>query len=224
MKTRQRSAWTDAETEQLRQLYPDTPTPEIARLMGRSTASVYSRAGLLGLGKSDAYFQSAHSGRLGAFCGRGSEYQFKPGGTPWNAGMKGYYPGGPEGLKHWFKRGELHGAAKKNFRPVGTVRVGKGGVIEVKVCCKPGSKKSVAWRPVHVEMWIAANGPLPPDHICILRDGDHTNLVMENIECISRQENMRRNSVHRLPKELAECAQLRGALRRRINNLMEKRT
>jgi hypothetical protein len=75
---------------------------------------------------------------------------------------------------------------------------------------------------LHSEIWIAENGPLPPDHICVFRDGDHTNLSIDNIECISRQEHMHRNSVHRLPKELAEVAQLRGALKRRINKL-EKR-
>jgi hypothetical protein len=216
--------WTEAETDLIRQLYPDTPTAEIALQLQRTKTSVYSRAYVLGLTKSDAFLKTAHSGRLSKFCGRGSAWQFKPGGTPWNAGMKGYYPGGEAGMKQWFKPGTLSGAAKKNFRPVGTIRTGKDGVIEIKVSCKPGSKKSAAWRPVHVEIWTAANGQMPPDHICVLRDGDHTNLVLENIECISRQEHMRRNSVHRLPKELAECAQLRGALKRRINNLMEKRT
>jgi hypothetical protein len=215
-------AWTEAEHAIMRQLYPDTPTREIALKLGRTEAGVYSRADILGLSKSPEYLLTAHSGRLSKFCG--TEYRFKQGNKPWNIGMKGIFNGGESAKKYQFKPGTLSGAAKKNLRPVGTIRAGKDGVIEIKVSCKPGSKRTVAWRPVHVEMWTAENGPVPPDHICVFRDGDHLNLTIDNIECISRQEHMRRNSVHRLPKELAECAQLRGALKRRINNLMEKRT
>ncbi len=39
--------WSEADDAELRRVYPDLPTPTIARQMRRSVASVYARAGNL---------------------------------------------------------------------------------------------------------------------------------------------------------------------------------
>ena len=50
------------------------------------------------------------------------------------------------------------------------------------------------------------------------RRGPRFRITPDVVECISRRENMLRNSVHtRLPKPLASLVQLRGALQRQIN-------
>ncbi|MGE0144981.1 MAG: hypothetical protein AB7I19_15830 [Planctomycetota bacterium] len=46
--------WSRAEIRRLRQLYPTRDTVAVARLLGRSAASVRNKASQLGLGKSDA--------------------------------------------------------------------------------------------------------------------------------------------------------------------------
>ena len=63
---------------------------------------------------------------------------------------------------------------------------------------------------VHHLIWREAGNDIPPGHILIFRDGNKANFALENLELITRKENMRRNSVHNLPKELAELCQLKG--------------
>jgi hypothetical protein len=48
------------------------------------------------------------------------------------------------------------------------------------------------------------------------RDGDKTNLSIENLELITRAELMRRNSIHNYGPEIAQLGQLKGALLRQI--------
>ena len=63
-KRRRRRYWTEEELEQLRALYPDTPTAEIARITGRLIGTVYQKALSIGLHKSPAYLASTAACRL----------------------------------------------------------------------------------------------------------------------------------------------------------------
>ena len=56
----------------------------------------------------------------------------------------------------------------------------------------------------------------PPGHEVIFRNGDPRDIRLENLECITRRALMARNSVHNLPKPLAQTVQLLGALNRQI--------
>ena len=58
---------------------------------------------------------------------------------------------------------------------------------------------------------------MPPKHAVRFKDGDRTNIAIENLELIHRGNLMRKNSVHNLPKELVRVVQLRGAVVRQIN-------
>ncbi len=96
---------------------------------------------------------------------------------------------------------------------IGTEVMSCGYLIK-KVAINSGRKD---WIQVHVIVWEKENGPVPDGHIVIFKDGNRSNFDISNLECISKRENLNRNSVHRLPKELAELCQLRGALNRQIN-------
>lgn len=41
--------WSDSETAKLRELYPDTPMPELVRLFGRSERKIYQKVYRMGL-------------------------------------------------------------------------------------------------------------------------------------------------------------------------------
>jgi hypothetical protein len=97
------------------------------------------------------------------------------------------------------------------------------GTLQRKISNAKGSN-SKRWRGVHELVWIEANGPVPPGHICVFRPGMRTavleEITVERVECISFAENMRRNSYHtRFPKEIGLAIQLRGALNRKINHI-----
>ena len=75
---------------------------------------------------------------------------------------------------------------------------------------------SVNWKPTHVLLWEKDRGAIPKGHALKFINGCRTDIRIENISCISRRELMARNTVHNLPKPLADAIQLLGALKRRI--------
>jgi hypothetical protein len=70
-------------------------------------------------------------------------------------------------------------------------------------------------------VWERDVGPIAPGHIVVFRPGMRTTdpalITVARLECISRAENVRRNSMHQLPRELRELVHLRGRLTRAIN-------
>lgn len=64
---------------------------------------------------------------------------------------------------------------------------------------------------------------MPAGHIAVFKPGmritDAGLITIDRVECITLAENMRRNMLHRYPKEIVRVIQLRGALNRRIRNV-----
>lgn len=186
--------------------YADTPTESIAREIGRTASSVYQHAHKLGLRKSQEYLSTEAAGRLRG--GKGAAYRFKPGNPAWNKGMKGLDIGGKATR---FKKGNK----PHTWRPVGSERIDREGYLVRKI--SDTGVKNDDWVELHTYVWTQNNGPVPEGHVVIFKDGNKRDFSLANLECISRGELMLRNSVHRLPKEIAELVQLRGALNRQIN-------
>lgn len=206
--------WTATESAVLCARYPNEPTAAIARDLGRTARSAYQRARDLGLRKTAEYLAGPHACRLRRGDNAGVAFRFKKGQVPHNKGLRrpGWAPGRMRETQ--FKKGGLSGRAAARYQPIGAERISKEGYVERKVSdCRPASRR---WRGVHVLAWEAANGPVPKGHVIAFKNGDKRDVRIENLECISRRELMRRNTVHRLPKPLADTIQLLGALNRRL--------
>ena len=67
-----------------------------------------------------------------------------------------------------------------------------------------------------------ANGQVPDGYNIIFRDGNTLNCVLENLECISDSELMRRNTIHNLPVEVQELIHLKAQLTRAINSTIKR--
>lgn len=197
--------WTKAESRRLRKLYPHVSTKDAARDLRRSVSSVYNQAFLLGLKKTAAYLASDASGRLTKLTRAGRAHRFPKGHRTWNRGLKGWQAGG-RAKETQFRKG-ARGARQK---PVGAERIDADGYPWVKVA-EPN-----VWMEKQRVVWEREHGPVPRGHIVVFRDRDRMNFATVNLECISRAENMRRNTYHRYPKEIARLIQLRGALNRQI--------
>lgn len=79
--------------------------------------------------------------------------------------------------------------------------------------------------PVHRIVWREAGRDIPPRHALVFRDGNKRNFDLNNLELVTRQELMRRNSYHNnYPKAIGELIQLRGALVRKINHRLKQET
>lgn len=213
-----RRPWAQWEDEILVATYPHLPTAVIANAFKRGERSIYARAKLLGLQKSEAYLASPDAYRLRRDSSAGIPHRFQKGHVPANKGQKGVRVPGTE--KTWFKAGSRSGRAAALYKPLGTERVSKDGYLERKVNDDMPLQKR--WRAVHLLVWEAANGPLPPGHAVAFKDGNRRNVALDNLELISRRELMLRNTVHNLGPELAEVIQLRGAVTRQINKRERK--
>jgi hypothetical protein len=164
---------------------------------------------------------SPHACRLRRGDQVGKDFRYPPGHVPANKGLRrpGYAPG--RMAETQFKKGDRTGIAAKNWRPIGTIRADGEGFLRIKV--REGVKgeaygfgNTKIWPLLNRHTWEQHRGPIPPSHAVIFMDGDRANCAIENLDCISRRELMRRNSVHRLPKELADLIQLSGALKRQL--------
>ena len=187
-----RKPFTVDEIEQIRLLYPDHSTREIAQLLGRSECSVYGKAFLIGLRKSSQYIERITRESANKLSKLGSANRFKKGHTPANKGRKM----SPE----MYERCSSTMFRKGNGHKYLYVRIAEG-----------------KWMPKHILIWQQANGPVPDGHNIIFRDGDTQNCVLENLECISDAELMRRNTMHNLPEDVQELIYLKSRLTRAIN-------
>lgn len=165
--------WTTSEERTLRELYHVALNTEIAAKLNRTVPSVTHRAIKLGLRKPDELVKS--------------RCRLQPGHATWNKGRK-HSPAGSEAAR--FKPGNL----PHNHRQIGAERVTKDGVLERKVTDTRSRKD---WRPVKDLMWEEHHGPIPPGHIVVVADRDKAHLCITNLLCITKAENMRRNSIHR---------------------------
>jgi hypothetical protein len=203
-------AWSEEDRRQLAALYPALPTKEIAKRLNRPISSVYGQARKLGVAKSAEYLRRECRLQKGSTIGRAS--QFHKGHVPANKGLRrpGYHAGRMKETQ--FKKGQV----SKTWVPVGTEVLDDEGYLKRKISDDRTKPSRFNWRYVHTMTWEAKHGPLPRGHAVAFKNGDRADIREENLELVSRRELMRRNSVHNLPKALAEVVQLRGALIRQI--------
>lgn len=213
--------WTPVEDALLRKRYPDEPAAAIAKDLGLRVPQVHQHAKFLGLKKSEAFYESDRAGRIlrGRTDPRMTRNQFKCGHTTWNKGT--HYTAGGRSAETRFKKGRPAHEAR-NYVPIGTEKYDtKRGVIVRKLTDDPSIFPACRWKPVHVIVWEAANGPVPPGHIVRFKTGMKTlvssEITVDRLELVTLAENMRLNSIHNLPKPLKEVVQLRGRLVRQIN-------
>jgi hypothetical protein len=69
---------------------------------------------------------------------------------------------------------------------------------------------------LHRHIWIQENGPIPQGMIVAFKNGNSLDCRLENLEIITRKENMMRNSIINLPEDLREVILVLTQLKRKI--------
>jgi hypothetical protein len=209
-----KATWTLEKSEILRARYPHELTSNIARDLGMNMRQVHSHAKKLGIKKTALFLDSPDACRLSRENHHGVEHQFKKGQKAWNKGIS-YQPGGRV-AEHQFKKGHK----PHTWHPIGYERVTEEGYLQRKMTdtgCT--SRDFIA---VHVMLWREHHGPVPRGYVVVFKDKDKKNILIENLELITRAELMRRNSYHNnYSKEIAQLIQLRGAIQRKINRRID---
>lgn len=204
-----RTVWSQDQLSRLIEAYPSTNTEILAAELGLPALVVYGKAYRMGLKKTYEY-RLIHAGCFKPGHRPSPKTEFKKGLAPWNKGKKGLMIGG---IETQFKKGHK----PQNYMPIGTEMIDGEGYLKRKV--SDTGTQVQRWRYVHVLNWEAMNGPIPKGYILAFIDGNKQNVAIENLQLISRAENMKRNSLHNYPPEIARLIQLRGAINRKINNM-----
>lgn len=211
-----RRRWQDEEIALLERNYPNTSTKALSLALRRTESSVYARAGLMGLRKSEEYLAGPDACRLRRGDNVGAAHRFPPGHVPANKGLR--RPGWSRGrmAETQFKRGNH----PHTWKPIGSTRYSKEGYLQRKVSDTGYPPRD--WVGVHVLMWIEANGPVPKGFVVSFKDGNKAHLSLDNFALISRQELMRRNTIHNYPPELVDVIRLGAAVKRELRSIHEK--
>lgn len=217
---RPRQPWTEVELELLRRNYADSLTADIATALGRQASGVYQMARKLGLEKSAAFIaETARQRTLDPNHG-GRKHQFAKGQEAWNRGLKGVVGVQEACRATQFKKGRPP-EESSNYRPIGSLRVTRDGILERKVSDDPSIVPARRWVAVARLVWEAANGPIPAGHLVRFKHGMATTeadeITVDRLECVSRAEHMKTHTYHQYGPEIASVVQLRGAISRQIN-------
>lgn len=212
-----RRFWQPWEAEALRRLYSDSRTEDLARALGMTAEQVVRKANAMGLHKSIEVIAGLARERTADLAHASRAYRFKKGCVPANKGIKrpkGWAPG--RMAESQFRPGQK----PHTWVPVGSFRVNDDGILEQKFNDAPGPPKA-RWRSYAQIVWEREHGPIPPGHIVVFRDRQRLTdphlVTVDRLECISRRENLARNSAHRYGTEISKLHQLRGVLARAIN-------
>jgi hypothetical protein len=200
--------YTEEFIQYMRENFPHRSTKEISKECGIEESLLSNLADRKGIKKSEQYL-TAWREKSNANLSKNTSTRFKKGHVPWTAGKKGIRMS--KGTE--FKKGSM----PHNTLPVGSIKLDKDGYQYVKIADAPG-KKSNRWKALHHVIWEQHHGPLPKNHIVIFRDKNQNNMLIENLECISRHENMSRNTMGRFPAELISAIRTLNKIKKQIQD------
>lgn len=129
------------------------------------------------------YGASLKVSTLGAALGRrnltnGISANFSKGHQPHNKGIKGWQAGG-NSRNTQFKKGRV----SENYKPVGSERVdSKDGYTYIKVA------DPKTWELKHRHIWLQSGRKIPEGHTVLFADGDRTNITLDNLMLVSREQ------------------------------------
>lgn len=147
---------------------------------------------------------------------RKNESRFNKGHKSFNKGLKQSDYMTPEAIERTkatqFKKG--HEPHNTNYD--GHERINVDGYIEKRVC------KGV-YRLKHRIVWERHNGAIPKGCLVVFKNGNTLDCSIKNLELITMEENMLRNSRHYFPKEIIPSMALVSRIKNTIKTLKDEK-
>lgn len=188
----------------LREEYLITPVKTLAKKVGRSHCFVNIRLRQLGLIIPRQIIEQ-----------RKKEYRIKPGTVPPNKGRKQTEYMSAEAIERTKAT-----RFRKGSRPQ-TWKEGNGH-ISIRTDKRTGIRyqyiklSDANWVELHRHNYEKEYGPVPKGMNVIFKDGNQMNCAIDNLELISNEDLMRRNSIHRYPSEINTSIRLLSKLNKKI--------
>lgn len=195
--------------------YADEDTKELSKELGISISKIYNLATKLKLKKSQEYLDNWQLSGRGKIIEAGKAFRFKKGQKSWNKDKSPKDYMDPESyakiVPTQFKKDGL----PPNTMHDGaiTLRHDKTGVKYLFI-----RLSKAKWILYHQKIYQDAYGPIPKNHIIVFKDRNTLNVSLDNLECITRIENMHRNSLHRLSPEIKQTIRTLTKLKKTIRN------
>jgi hypothetical protein len=193
-------SYSDKEKNLIKKFYPNTPTVCICGLLGRPYASVRKIALKNGVKKTDAYLVK-----------QSQKYGFQKNHIPFNKGKKETEYLSQDAISKMRETGFKKNHIPKNAKSVGYEAINAKGYMEIKVI---GERKLIL---KHHYIYQNHFGKIPKGNIVIFKDKNIFNFDIDNLECITKKENVKRNSIVRYPKDLRKLLHKHSKLKRLIN-------
>lgn len=184
------------------------PAKRMAKMLGRTEGTARQRMNLLGIKVPADVVERFRK-----------ESWIKAGTTPKNKGKKLHEYVSPAAIERikssQFKKGNLpcntlHDGAivtrrAKSGRYYKWIRISKAN-----------------WKMLHVNIWEGANGPVPAGYIIVFANKDSADCRLENLELITLEENMRRNTIQNYPDDIKTSIRTVSKLKRKIKQHEEQ--
>jgi hypothetical protein len=206
-----RKVWSEHERQILIEMFADNYTETICSVLNRSYGSVSSQSFMMGLKKSDAFHEMEMQRQAERLKTSGKEHRFTKGSIPSNKGKKMSDEVYEKVKNTMFKKSKVPHNAYQVWHEV--LRKDKCGK-DYWMIKLPGEKKL---KYKHIWLYECKYGKVKKGFNVAFIDGNSLNCTIENLECISNADLMRRNTIHRFPKELKSTIRLVNKLKRTIN-------
>jgi len=207
--------YTTSLINKLKKRYPNEDTKELAEELGLPIDRIYYIVNKHGIKKSQAYLDNWRLSGRGRMIEHGKAHRFTKGHKSWNKDKnpKDYMTAESyDKLKPTqFKKGGLPPNTKHDGAI--SLRHDKTGVKYYYIRIAKAN-----WILYHQKIYQDAYGPIPKKHIIVFKDRNPLNVTLENLECITRIENMHRNSLHRLSPEIKQTIRTLTKLKKTIRN------
>lgn len=208
--------YTEQEIAFVKEHYANEYSGVIAEKLGRTVSSIWNMATLYGLKKSKEFKSRQGREAAEAHYDEISKGWYKKGQVPHNKGKKLNEFMSAEGIKRSkltrFKKGQL----PHNTKHDGAVSWRKentkaGGYYYLRL------RKSY-WVLLHRYLWEQVRGPIPEGMNVQFKDGNSRNCTIENLELVSKGENMQRNTLHQWQPLLKEQIKLINKINKKIHD------
>jgi hypothetical protein len=198
--------WTLEEDQFLITHYPTMTERQLSNALGKTISSISNRRAVLKLSKEE------------------NKGYFHKGGTSFNKGKKQAEFMSSESIERTkatrFQKGHMPPNTLYDYAV--TQRTDSHGNTYLFI-----RLAKAKWDLLHRWMWICSHGNIPKGHVVAFKDGNHANCQLDNLEMITMEDNMRRNTIHNL---LAQAPDLKAAffaniaLKSAITRLIKKRS
>lgn len=195
-----RTSFTKKEDAEILANYLRVPIKQLAERMGRSFTGIMGRLGAMGL---EIPLKLREE--------RKAQGMIKTGNVPHNKGLtmpletynkvkRTFFLKGHQPHNTKEKNGVVSNRVDKNGRKYNFIRVSIG-----------------KWIPLARYVWEEKHGALPKGSIVVFKDGNANNCLVENLEAITRKQNVLRNSLYRFGPDIALSFRLLKKLKRKVD-------